>query len=624
MTPLSRVQNYWYRQNVIKYFFALLLIGFTYRIVTVHQSQAGNISLQNYGKKQAYHQFTNPARRGDILDRNHNVLATDLILKKVNLDPTQLQAEFIPELAHALMISKRELQTAIDKKLSKKAGRKHLIVKKNIALNSPILDNIKQLKEKTCHLKICKKPLKKKICRIQNKQETNFFTKTLTWLNIKKHKSVNKICEKQTIRGVNLQEDIRRYYPKSAALAPLLGRINHQKVGKSGIESEFETVLSGQNKITKMHFNKNKNDSYFNTEIVKKLKNGQDIILTIDSDIQFHTYNAIKKSVNKHQANSGSAIVLSANGEILALANYPADDPNNRRVYNAKNYRNYVLSDKVDPGSTIKPFTILLALEKGKINATEDEEIDVTKNIGHIKADGKYKKLTVQEILQKSHNLGTVKIAERLSKKTMFDAWKKLGFGQPVGLMPSIETAGTLRHFSTWSKADKRALSFGYGPMTTNLAQLSRAYLVFANQGSMPNLKLIKNTHSNHKMTPVFSPKSTAKIAKLLDGVVSKNGSGYRAQIKGYSIAGKTGTAEMVIDGTYSKTGAKRTFFAGFAPVKKPKYIVVVRLDHPKKCYTSYNPTIRDKCQGSNSSAMVFKDILQNVLSFDDNIVSQK
>ena len=163
------------------------------------------------------------------------------------------------------------------------------------------------------------------------------------------------------------------------------------------------------------------------------------------------------------------------------------------------------------------------------------------------------------------------------------------------------------------------SLSFGHGPMNTNLAQLARAYLVFANDGGLPSLKLIKDS-KNEQIKQVFSPESTKKIAEILDSVASDNGSGYRAAIEGYDIAGKTGTAEMVIDGKYSKDGAKRTYFVGFSPVINPKYIMAVRLDYPKKCFVSWDPTLRNRCEGSNSAAMAFKRAMERILVNDPEI----
>jgi len=610
---LSRVQNYWYRQGVIKYFFVLFLLGFGFRIVTINQLNAGPISLQEKASLQASGHFENKARRGDILDRNGNILASSRILKRVNLDPTQVQTAFIPKLAEALIMPEQELRDAIDKKLSKQAGRKNLVIKKNLPLTDPILENIAKLKK--IKLKICADK------QIENK--VSLLDKALISAQLKESKityKTIKVCKNRRISGVRLQADTQRYYPKSASLAPLLGRVNHDKQGVSGIEGEFETILAGEAGVTELSLDQDFQGSYFNPLIVNQIEHGQNIALTIDSNIQFHAYAAIKKSVNKHQADSGSAIILAPNGEILAMVNYPADDPNDKTTYNAEHYRNRVLSDKVEPGSTMKPFTMLLALDRNKITATDDELIDVTKRIGHIRPDGKYKQMTVKKILQKSHNLGTVNVSERLAKEDMYSTWNKLGFGHPLGLIPSIENSGSLRHFNSWGLADKRALSFGHGPMETNLAQLARAYLVFANKGAIPPLKLIKGVNINEESTQIFSKDATHKIANLLDAVVSWKGSGYRARIKGYDIAGKTGTAEMVVNGQYNKKGAKRTFFTGFTPVKNPKYIMAVRLDYPKKCYTYYDPSIRNKCEGSNSAAMVFKDAMENILTTDQSI----
>ena len=611
------MQNYWYRQGFIKYFFILFLIVFGYRIVTINQLHAGDISIQEKGNKQADDKVRNKARRGDILDRNGNVLASNLILKKVNLDPTQVQPEFIPKLAEALEMSEKELRSSITKKLKGKTGRKYLIIRKNLELTSAVLKNLKDLEK-----------VKLKICTTKQKKiKLSLFDRALVMINIKKNEPIyisSTDCKKRKINGVALEEDTRRYYPKSASLAPLLGRINHDKQGAFGIEREFEHILAGQNGILQLNFDQESQGSYFNPVMTKKVKHGKNIELTIDSNIQYHAYAAIKKSVNYHDADSGSAIILAPNGEILAMVNYPADDPNDKSIYNAENYRNRVLSDIVEPGSTMKPFTMLLALDQNKITATEDECFDVTKRMKYVKREGDYTCMTVKKILQKSHNQGTVIVSEKLTKEDTYNTWRKLGFGRPLGLIPNIENSGSLRHFNTWGLADKRTLSFGYGPMNANLAQLARAYLVFANEGSIPPLKLLKDASTFDKTIQVFSKDTTHKIANLLDSVVTWKGTGYRARIKGYDVAGKTGTAEMVVNGSYNKKGAKRTFFTGFVPVKQPRYIMAIRLDHPKKCYNYYHPDVRNKCGGSNSAAITFRVAMENILSNDQSIKTNK
>ena len=315
--------------------------------------------------------------------------------------------------------------------------------------------------------------------------------------------------------------------------------------------------------------------------------------------------------------------MLSPNGEILALANYPSTNPNNIESYNPDDYRNRVFSDKTEPGSTMKPFTMLLALDKGIITATDDELDDVTKRVANIRPDDKLFQTTIQRILEKSHNLGTVMVAENIENEDFYNAWEKLGFGRSLGVMPGTENQGELKHYSSWRDSDRRSLSFGHGPMTTNLAQLARAYLVFANEGAIPSLKLIKSENNNESLEQVFSAESTKRISEILDSVASDNGSGFRAVIDGYSIAGKTGTAEMVIDGQYSKDGAKRTYFVGYSPAEKPKYIMAVRLDYPKKCFVSWDPTLRNRCEGSNSAAMAFQKAMKRILINDSEMNAQ-
>jgi cell division protein FtsI (penicillin-binding protein 3) len=231
--------------------------------------------------------------------------------------------------------------------------------------------------------------------------------------------------------------------------------------------------------------------------------------------------------------------------------------------------------------------------------------------------------MTIQRILEKSHNLGTVKVAENIENEDFYNTWNMLGFGRSLGVMPRAENPGILRHFSDWGLADKRSLSFGHGPMNANLAQLARAYLVFANKGAIPSLKLFKNDSTPNNLQQIFTPESTKRIAEILDSVASDNGSGYRAVINGYSVAGKTGTAEIVIDGKYSKDGAKRTYFIGFSPAKNPKYIMAVRLDYPKKCFVYWDPTMRNRCEGSNSASMAFQKAMKRILINDPQIKSK-
>jgi len=610
---LTRVQNYWNRQALVKYCFIAIIVVFVYQAINIHSKQVNGTSLKDKASARAEQTITENAIRGNILDRNGNILAIDLIQNKINLDPMIIQDEYIPLLAEALLIPIKELRRIIEEKRNNQ--RKEYIVKENLMVTDPILKNISELKKR--RIEVCNTQLITPSINLFEK------AKLLAGIDVSLKEKVERVrCGKQFVSGVAIQSSGFRYYPKTKSTAPLLGRTNNNNIGVFGIEAEFDRYLAGTNGEKIIKDNKSNSNIYHQAEIVQELKNGEDIKLTIDADIQFHVYNAIKESAEFHEADSASAIVLSPNGEILALANYPSANPNDRKSFDAEEYRNRVLADKIEPGSTMKPFTMLLALDKGVITATEDELIDVTERIGNHRPDEKYTEITVKLILEKSHNLGTINISERLENEDFYNAWKKLGFGESLGLMPSIENPGILRHFSTWGLTDKRSVSFGHGPMNTNLAQLARAYLVFANNGALPALKLIKDGNIDTKKQQVFSPESTKRIAEILDSVVSMKGSGYRAIIDGYDVAGKTGTAEMVIDGKYSKEGQKRTYFVGFSPVINPKYIIAVRLDYPKKCFVYWDPTLRNRCEGSNSAAMAFKVAMERILFNDLEIQS--
>ena len=610
---IARVQGYRNRQSLVKICFIAIVIIFIYRAFSVTDIKANDIPLKAKASKNSEFSLVEKSIRGNILDRNNNLLAINLIHKKINLDPMIIQEEYIDLLADALEMPRMDFrEQIIEKKINK---RKYFIVKEKLKVNDPILKNIAELQKKRS--KVCFKTSKNPTITLIDKAKKIIGMKP----SAKEMIEVNK-CARQRIAGVAIESGGFRYYPKKDSIAPLIGKTNSENIGVFGIESEYDQYLAGINGVKRLADNKDNSNIYYDAEMIKKLKQGEDLKLTIDSDIQFHVFNAIKEQAEFHEADSAAAIVLSPNGEILALANYPSTNPNNHQSYSADDYRNRVFSDKTEPGSTMKPFTMLLALDKGVITATDDELIDVKNRVGNILPDKKYFEMTIQQILEKSHNLGTVMVAENIENEEFYDTWEKLGFGRSLGVMPGTENSGVLRHFSNWGLADKRSLSFGHGPMNTNLAQLARAYLVFANDGALPSLKLLKDENKNENITQVFTPESTQRISQILDSVASDNGSGYRAVIDGYSVAGKTGTAEMVIDGQYNKDGAKRTYFVGYSPADKPKYIMAVRLDYPKKCFVSWDPTMRNRCEGSNSASMAFKKAMERILINDPEVIS--
>jgi len=481
---IARVQGYRNRQSLVKICFIAIVIIFIYRAFSVTDIKANDIPLKAKASKNSEFSLVEKSIRGNILDRNNNLLAINLIHKKINLDPMIIQEEYIDLLADALEMPRMDFrEQIIEKKINK---RKYFIVKEKLKVNDPILKNIAELQKKRS--KVCFKTSKNPTITLIDKAKKIIGMKP----SAKEMIEVNK-CARQRIAGVAIESGGFRYYPKKDSIAPLIGKTNSENIGVFGIESEYDQYLAGINGVKRLADNKDNSNIYYDAEMIKKFKQGEDLKLTIDSDIQFHVFNAIKEQAEFHEADSAAAIVLSPNGEILALANYPSTNPNNHQSYSADDYRNRVFSDKTEPGSTMKPFTMLLALDKGVITATDDELIDVKNRVGNILPDKKYFEMTIQQILEKSHNLGTVMVAENIENEEFYDTWEKLGFGRSLGVMPGTENSGVLRHFSNWGLADKRSLSFGHGPMNTNLAQLARAYLVFANDGALPSLKLLKD-----------------------------------------------------------------------------------------------------------------------------------
>ena len=367
---IARVQGYRNRQALVKVCFTLIVLIFTYRAFTVSDIQANDITLKTKASKNSEFSLVDKSMRGNILDRNDNLLAINLIHKKINLDPMIIQDEYIDLLADALEIPIQDFSDQIENKRAK--NRKYFIVKEKLKVNDPILKNISELKGKRS--KVCFNEVKIPSLSLVDKAKKVIGMKPTTRDSFEVIK-----CSRQKIAGVAIESSGFRYYPKKDSIAPLIGKLNSENIGVFGVEAEYDRYLAGVNGVKRIADNKDNSNIYYDAEIIKNFEAGENLALTIDSDIQFHVFNAIKEQAEFHEADSAAAIVLSPNGEILALANYPSTDPNNLESFSADDYRNRVLSDKTEPGSTMKPFTMLLALDKGIITATDDEFIDVTK-----------------------------------------------------------------------------------------------------------------------------------------------------------------------------------------------------------------------------------------------------
>ena len=310
-------------------------------------------------------------------------------------------------------------------------------------------------------------------------------------------------------------------------------------------------------------------------------QNGKDLQLSIDSKIQFLAYNAVKNAVEQHHAKAGGAVVLDTQtGEILALANYPSYNPNDRRVLSGEQLLNLVMTDTFEPGSTMKPLTISIALEKGSVTPNTNMVIGAKYLIGPkpITDTHPYGNLTVAQVIQKSSNIGTAKIAmNNLSPEEMWDFYTAVGLGQAPKIGFPGAVAGTVHPFKKWMPTDQARIAFGYG-ISASLFQVARAYTVFARDGELVPLT-IERSPEFKPGTRVLSAKTAIEMREMMEAVTEPGGTAVKAQAEGYRVGGKTGTAHKLVGKGYGNS--YRAYFAGLAPISSPRIVVAVMIDEP-------------------------------------------
>jgi cell division protein FtsI (penicillin-binding protein 3) len=390
------------------------------------------------------------------------------------------------------------------------------------------------------------------------------------------------------VPGVDFQGEYRRYYPAAEVTAHLLGFTNIDDQGQEGLELEYDDILRGTpgaNRVIKDRLGR----VVETVERVSEPRPGQDVILSIDRRIQYLAYRELKAAVVKHQAQSGSAVVLDARtGEILAMVNQPAFNPNNRQeVQNLDGLRNRALTDVFEPGSTIKPFTVAAVLEAGlyKPNTVIDTSPGLFRVGGRLIHDvHDYGQIDVATVIQKSSNVGASKLALSMQPRQLWDVLAGVGFGFSSGSGFPGESPGSLSDYSGWQKIDNATMSFGYGLSVTAL-QLARAYAVFANDGYLPPVSLLRTVHKVQKTAQtsqrIFSARTAREVKAMMEMVVEDGGTGTKAKVPGYRIAGKTGTVRKMGANGY-EDGAYLAVFAGLAPASNPRLVMVVMVDDPQ------------------------------------------
>lgn len=428
--------------------------------------------------------------------------------------------------------------------------------------------------------------------------------RTFVWLRRQMDESVVKEIHALDIKGVYSIKEYKRLYPEGEAAAHIVGFTNVEDKGQEGIELVFQKQLSGKpgsRRVIKDRLGRVVED----VGDAMPPEDGQDIQLSIDSKVQFFAYQKLRDAVLENKAKAGSVVVLDVQtGEVLALANYPSYSPAKRINLSGEQLRNRALTDTFEPGSTMKPFAVSLALEKGLVKP----ETPIQTAPGRITITGStitdahpHGVLTVNEVIQKSSNVGTVKMAMQMQPREMWEMFTQVGFGQkPQVPFPGV-VGGRLRPYKTWRPIEQATMSYGYG-ISASLFQVAHAYTTFARDGEVIPVTMMK---SDQKVAGVrvISVETARAMRKMLQMAAGPGGTGPKAQTLGYTVGGKSGTAHKQEGKGYA--GRKyRGFFSGLAPVEQPRIVVAVMIDEPSN----------GKHFGGDVAAPVFSTTVQQTL----------
>jgi cell division protein FtsI (penicillin-binding protein 3) len=384
------------------------------------------------------------------------------------------------------------------------------------------------------------------------------------------------------IPGISFQQEYRRYYPTGEVASHLIGFTNIDDIGQEGLELAYDEWLRGtpgSKRVLKDRLGR----IVANIESIRPAKSGRVLELSIDRRIQYLAYREMKSAVNLHRARAGSLVMLDAKtGEVMALVGQPSYNPNNRNGLRSGFFRNRAITDAFEPGSTLKPFTIVTALQSGFYSPVTP----VDTRPGYIKVGNhtirdisNYGVIDLASVIKKSSNVGATKIALSLEPEMLWETLNNFGFGKITGSGFPGETAGRLDIPDNWSEVELATIAFGYG-LSVTVLQLAQAYLVLANTGNLLPLSFHKITEpvNGHRVLP---EKVSAQVLDMLEAVVQKGGTGYRAAVNGYRVAGKTGTVHKSKAGGYSED-RYLSLFAGMAPVSNPRLVMVVMIDEPR------------------------------------------
>jgi cell division protein FtsI (penicillin-binding protein 3) len=411
------------------------------------------------------------------------------------------------------------------------------------------------------------------------------------------------------LKGVHQVREYKRKYPEGESAAHVVGFTNVEEKGQEGIELAFEHELAGRDgtrRVIKDRLGRVVEDIGESLAPV----DGRDITLSVDSKVQFFAYQRVRDAVIANKAKSGSVVVLDAQtGEVLALANYPSYNPADRRRLSGAQLRNRAMTDTFEPGSTMKPFIASLALETGRVRPTtvlQTAPGRITITGSTISDAHPHGELTVEQVIQKSSNVGTVKMAMQMQPREMWDLYTQVGFGQKPQIAFPGAVTGRLRPYKTWKPIEQATMSYGYG-LSTSLFQLARAYTVFAHDGELlpATLQREPDLAADQRAAGlrVLSEKTTRDVRRMLQMAAGPGGTAPKAQVMGYSVGGKSGTAHKQEGGGYADR-KYRSWFVGMAPVNQPRIVVAVLVDEPNA----------GKYFGGDVAAPVFGEVVLQTL----------
>ena len=487
------------------------------------------------------------ANRGRILDRNGEALAVSTPVKSIWAIPgnVSFEPEKLVRLAQLLDMSKEDVRKKIDG-----AGGDFVYMKRQVP--PEVADRIAELR----------------------------------------------------ITGLGQSREYRRYYPGGEVMAHVLGFTGVDGSGQEGIELAFQKDLAGAAGSRRVIRDRS-GQVVEDLESIRAAREGRDLTLSIDAKIQSLAFSQLKAAIEQNRAKAGGVMVLDAlTGEVLALANLPSYNPNNRSKLVGEQLRNRVLTDTFEPGSTMKPFTVALALELGKITpetVIQTSPGKLTVGSATISDSHPHGALSVEEVIQKSSNVGTAKIALGLEREDMWGMFHQAGFGTAPPVQFPGAVAGKVRPAKSWRPIEQVTMSYGYG-LSVSLLQLVRAYSIFARDGELVPVSFLK-TNGPVSGERVLSPSTAIAMRRMLEMAASNGGTAPKAQIMGYRVAGKTGTAHKQEGGRYADS-KYRASFVGLAPASNPRLVVAVMIDEPTA----------GKYFGGDVAAPVFSKVMEGAL----------